>query len=217
MVMDAFRSGQRKSELDVAALGRRVYEERIRRGQTLEMLARRAGVSPSMLSAVERGAKTPTVLLLDRIATGLDTNIARLVDQERSARVILLRAKDQKVVRDPSGWDRRILSPVLPGVEFELMRTTLRPGVDAGVFQPHASGSREYVAVERGILKLSLDGETLALRAGDSAYYEGDCRHGFVNPGRSILVYYLAMDVRGWGAHPSSDSLERRRGRRRTS
>ena len=110
---------------------------------------------------------------------------------------MLLRADAQNVARDPSGWERRILSPVLPGVEFEFMRTTIGPGVDAGVFSPHAPGSREYVAIERGTLRLTLDGEVHVLRAGDSIYYDGDCRHGFSNPGRTPCVYYLAMDVSG--------------------
>jgi hypothetical protein len=46
----------------------------------------------------------------------------------------VLRRGEQDVVADPSGWERRILSPVLPGVEFELMRTTIPAGVDAGEF-----------------------------------------------------------------------------------
>ena len=51
-----------------------------------------------------------------------------------------------------SGWERRILSPVLPKVEFEFMRTTLSSGVNAGAFLPYNRGSWEYVAVERGTL-----------------------------------------------------------------
>jgi quercetin dioxygenase-like cupin family protein len=105
------------------------------------------------------------------------------------------------VARDPSGWERRILSPVLPGIEFELMRTTIAPGVDAGVFSPHAPGSREYLAVERGVLGLTLDATDYTLRAGDSIYYAGDCRHRFVNPGRAPCVYYLAMELGGGAAH----------------
>src|SRR5439155_5309145 len=112
-----------------------------------------------MLSGVERGDKVPTVLVLDRIATGLDTSIARLLGEEAApTQVVLMRREAQHVARDPSGWERRILSPVLPGVEFELMRTTIRGGVDAGEFNPHAPGSREYVAVERGTLRLTLNG-----------------------------------------------------------
>jgi len=183
--------------LDMDRLAERIRAERARRGLSLDTLAERSGVSRSMLSAVERGEKVPSILVLDRIATGLDTSIARLVGEERRARVVVLRADRQDVASDPSGWERRILSPVLPGVEFELMRTTIGPGVDAGVFSPHAPGSREYVAVERGTLRLTLDGEVHLLRAGDSIYYDGDCAHGFSNPLRTACVFYLAMDVSG--------------------
>jgi quercetin dioxygenase-like cupin family protein len=81
------------------------------------------------------------------------------------------------------------------------MRTTIGAGVDAGVFSPHAPGSREYLAVERGTLCLTLDGVVHTLRAGDSIYYAGDCRHAFANPGARPCVYYLAMDVAGDRAH----------------
>src|SRR5438128_4477234 len=125
------------ARLDLDALGERIRRERAHRRLSLNDLAARAGVSRSMLSAVERGSKAPTVLVLDRIATGLDTSIARLLGQERQARVIVLRRAEQHAAIDPSGWERRILSPVLPGIEFELMRTTLPPGVAAGDFARH--------------------------------------------------------------------------------
>ena len=151
-----------------------------------------------MLSAIERGLKAPTVLVLDRVATGLDSSLARLLGTETRSRLIVMRRRDQKVARDPSGWERRILSPVLPGVEFEFMRTTLRPGVNAGVFLPHAHGSREYVAIESGTLLLTINGTPYTLNAGDSIYYDGDCLHGFANPhSAASCVYYLAMDVSG--------------------
>lgn len=185
------------TDFDLGRLGRQIRTERARRRLSLEDLARRAGVSRSMLSAVERGSKAPTVLVLDRIATGLDTSIARLVGDTRDGRVVTLRHAEQDVARDPSGWERRILSPVLPGVEFELMRTTIPGGVDAGVFSPHAPGSREYLAVERGTLRLILDGTPYLLGPGDSIYYAGDCQHGFANPRAGECVYYLAMDVSG--------------------
>jgi transcriptional regulator with XRE-family HTH domain len=186
------------ADLTLAALGRRVRQEREARGLSLASLSARARVSRSMLSAIERGLKAPTVLVLDRIATGLNTSLARLLAAEKRSRLILLRRRDQKVARDPSGWERRILSPVLSGVEFEFMRTTLGRGVNAGVFLPHAHGSREYVAVESGTLRLTIDGTAYTLNGGDSIYYDGDCLHAFENPrGDRPCVYYLAMDVSG--------------------
>ena len=174
-----------------------MYELRRQRSLSLEDLQERSGVSRSMISAIERGAKAATVLVLDRIATALGTSLARLLASERSLRIVFLPSDRQSVARDPSGWERRILSPVLPDVEFEFMRTTLEPGVDAGVFLPHAAGSREYVAVEQGTLRLTLDGDEYVLNAGDSIYYDGDCLHAFANPSQTPCVYHLAMDVSG--------------------
>jgi transcriptional regulator with XRE-family HTH domain len=186
--------------LQLAALGERIRDERTRRSLSLEKLAEKACVSRSMLSAAERGVKAPSVLILDRIASGLGITIARLLTSESEGRVVLLRADDQDRAVDPSGWERRILSPVLPNVEFEFMRTALSPGVNAGAFLPHNRGSREYVAVECGTLRLTLDGEVYLLQKGDSIYYAGDCLHEFENPDRrNRCEYYLAMDVTG---HP---------------
>ena len=199
----------------IERLGPRIRDERGRRGLSLEQLADRAGVSRSMLSDVERGAKLPTVLVLDRIATGLDTSIARLLGEERVARVVILRRTEQDTAIDPSGWERRILSPVLPGVEFEFMRTTIPAGVDAGVFSPHAAGAREYLAMERGALRLTLDGTPHVLRAGDSIYYAGDCHHAFANAGSGDCVYYLAMDVSG-GHRPARRRAHTKARRRRS-
>lgn len=195
------------SGLDMAGLGERIRHGREQREMSLEALSRLCNVSRSMLSAVERGEKVPTVLVLDRIATALGTSIARLVGEERRGRLVMLRHSEQHVARDAKGWERRILSPVLPGVEFEFMRTTLNAGVDAGVFDPHAPGSREYVAVESGTLCLTIDDVAHVLKAGDSVYYDGDCQHGFANRSRTRCVYYLAMQLAEANAH--------REGRRR--
>lgn len=186
--------------LRLDALGERIREERRKRGLSLVELANQAKVSRSMLSAVERGEKIPSVLILDQISTGLGTSIARLLGEERRERVVLIRRNQQNVAEDSAGWIRRVLSPVLPNVEFEFMRTTIGPGVNAGAFLPHNSGSREYVAIERGTLKLTLDGNIHILKKGDSIYYAGDCVHEFANPHpKEKCDYYLAMDVAG---HP---------------
>jgi transcriptional regulator with XRE-family HTH domain len=187
--------GMLSSGLSMSELGSRLRACRRARGLALERLAELSGVSRSMVSDVERGVKTPTVLVLDRLATALGTSIARLLDEPHRDGVVILPRARQRVVRDPAGWERRILSPVLPGVEFEFMRTVLGPGVDAGDFSPHPPGSREYVAVESGRLALTIDGDRHILDAGDSVYFPGDCRHGFANDAGSECVYYLVMDL----------------------
>jgi XRE family transcriptional regulator, regulator of sulfur utilization len=183
------------TSLDVVALGRRVRELRQRQGFSLDALGERSGVSVSMLSAVERGQKVPSILVMGQIATALGTSIGRLVDEERSPRVVVLRVAEQRVVNDPVGIERRSLSPVLPGVEFELMRMTIAPHTDAGTFPPHRSGSREYLAVDTGTLTLTLAGTDYVLHAGDSIFHDGDIPHRYRNDGNSPCTYYLAMDI----------------------
>ena len=184
--------------LDMAAIGRRLRALRQQRQLSLEALAERSGVSVSMLSTVERGQKVPSILVMGQIATALGTSIGRLVGEEAVPRAIVIRAADQRVLKDPAGIERRGLSPVLPGIEFELIRMTLPPGIDAGTFPPHRAGSREYLAVETGTLTLTLDGTEYRLDAGDSIYHDGDCEHGYRNDGKMPCIYYLlAMDVAG--------------------
>jgi len=181
--------------LDMAGLGEQIRKQRRQRRLSLDALSVQSGVSRSMLSDIEHGHKVPSVLLLDHIATALGTSIARLFGEEQAANIVVLRHAEQDVAQDASGWERRILSPVLPKVEFEFMRTTIPPGVDAGTFSPHASGSREYVAIEQGTLQLTLNGAVYLLQAGDSIYYAGDCHHAFANPGKTPCIFYLVMDV----------------------
>ena len=189
--------------LNMSGLGERIRIERLRRHLSLDALSTAAGVSRSMISAMEHGHKIPSVLVLDHIATALGTSIARLLGEEQGTRVIVLRQPEQDVARDSTGWERRILSPVLPGIEFEFMRTTLLPNVNAGTFSPHAPGSREYVAIEQGTLELTLNGEVYLLQAGDSIYYAGDCEHTFANPCEIPCIYYLVMEIAPHARVPS--------------
>lgn len=180
---------------ELSMLGGRIRSLRGAQGLSLDEAAQRCGVSRSMLSAVERGEKTPSVLVVHRIAVGLGSNITRLLGEEQAAPVVVLRRAAQDVARDPSGWERRNLAPAQPGVAFEFMRTTIPAGVNAGEFPPHPPGSREYVAVEQGRLRLTVSGTPYCLETGDSIAYHGDCWHAFANPGPSDCIYYLALDV----------------------
>ncbi len=62
------------------ALGGRIRAERRLAGLTLRGLAGRTGVSPSLISQIERGRATPSVATLWSIATELGLSIADLFD-----------------------------------------------------------------------------------------------------------------------------------------
>lgn len=183
-------------DLDVVKLGARIRNERTRRGITLEALADRAGISRSMLSDVERGQKVPTIVMLGRIAAGLDTTVARFLEEEREDRVFLLK-KDQQAIYHSPGVTSRILSPVLPRNELTLIEVTLQPEYRGLPLTPHARGSREYIVVTHGSMLTILNGTEHLLQEGDCLYYEADQEHIYANPTEETCTYLLVMDIKG--------------------
>jgi transcriptional regulator with XRE-family HTH domain len=179
--------------MDLDALGKRIQAGRIERGMTLQALADRSGVSVSMLSSVERGTKAPTIVVLDRIAGGLGVPLARLVTEPEP--MIVRRAAEQDVVDEPGGWQRTILTPVVPGVNFEWIRSTLPPACVAGTYLPYAAGSHEFIVVCSGTLTLTVDGEVVTLGAGDSMYLAGDTTLSYANSSEAPCTYYVAALV----------------------
>lgn len=65
-------------------LGRRIYEFRKQSRLTQAALAERAKISNEFMSAVERGAKLPSLEVLEKIAIGLRIEIKDLLNFDRS-------------------------------------------------------------------------------------------------------------------------------------
>lgn len=195
--------------MDLGALGRRVQTARTDRGLTLQALADRSSVSVSMVSAVERGAKAPTVVVLDRIAAGLGVPLTDLLTEP--VRMVVRRAADQDVVDEPGGWQRTILTPVVPGVNFEWIRSTLPPGCEAGTYPPYAAGSHEFIFVQSGLLTLTVQdthAETIELEEGDSLYLAADVTLSYANRSATPCTYYVAALI----MRPRRPGLGRRSG-----
>jgi transcriptional regulator with XRE-family HTH domain len=178
--------------VNLESLGQRIQSLRTDRGLTLRELADRSDVSVSMLSSVERGEKAPTVVVLDRVAGGLDVTLASLVAEPDLDRIVVRRAADQDRVDEPGGWQRTILTPVVPGVNFEWIRSTLPPGCDAGTYPAYAAGSHEFVSVQSGTLTLTVGERELTLAAGDSVYFAADEPHRYANHSQARCIYHVA-------------------------
>jgi transcriptional regulator with XRE-family HTH domain len=65
-------------------LGRRIYDFRKQSGLTQAALAERAKINNEFMRAVERGAKLPSLPVLERIAAGLKVEIKDLFNFDRT-------------------------------------------------------------------------------------------------------------------------------------
>lgn len=117
-----------------------------------------------MLSSVERGQKAPTIVVLDRIADGLAVPLTQLVAAPGENRLIVRRAAEHDTLDEPGGWRRTILSPVVPGVNFESIRSTLPPNCETDEFPAYAPNSHEFIVVESGTLRLTIGDDVFDTR-----------------------------------------------------
>ena len=170
----------------------RVRDMRKSRGWTLEQLASLSGVSRSMLSQIERGAANPTLGVAFRIAQAFGLSLGDLVDTPRPGpRIDLIRADDRSFLfRDDPLVRIRTLSPLHLEKDVEFYELTLRPG---GVLtsSPHYEGTREFLTVEEGHVRVTSAGESVELRKGDSCHYPADVPHEIANLGSGDAVAFL--------------------------
>jgi transcriptional regulator with XRE-family HTH domain len=181
------------------AVGRRIRETREARSLSLRSLAEASGVSRSMLSDIERGAKSPTIALLAAIAEGLEVALSALIDGGVSRSPIspqVIRAEDQRTIRDPSGVERATLGMLHEESSVEFVRFKLPPRTESGTFAAHKPGTLERIYVERGTLDVSFGDRRVTLHAGDTLSYEAAVPHSFANAGRKIAVLYLVIERR---------------------
>jgi transcriptional regulator with XRE-family HTH domain len=168
-------------------IGPRVRALREAMDLSLRDLAERSGVSAPMLSQVERGETSPTLLVASRIAAGLELRLSQLLRLDEGGSVTIVRAAERRRGGTPrSGHAFEILTPPLPGQRAELSRHVLAPGAaTGGPGDPpmHEPGSREVALVEQGSVVLDIDGDRHALQAGDCVTFDADLRHHFENPG----------------------------------
>src|SRR5918911_920149 len=95
-------------------VGARVRALREGTGLSLRDLAQRSGVSPQMLSQVERGETSPTLAVAGRIAAGLELSLSQLVRLDEDDGVSIVRAGERRA-GGRRGHRYEVLSPPLPG------------------------------------------------------------------------------------------------------
>ncbi|MFF7454239.1 helix-turn-helix domain-containing protein [Kitasatospora sp. NPDC008115] len=157
--------------IDTAAderLAERLAELRVERGWTLEELARRAEVSRSTLSRVERVEVSPTAALLGRLCAVYGRSMSRLLAEVEAAPARLVRAADQRVWRDEAtGFVRRSVSPPHGSLRAEVIEGRLPAGGDIAYDKPCDTGREHHLWLLEGRLALTVDGAEELLEAGD--------------------------------------------------
>ena len=179
-------------------LGRRVKKLRGDRGWSLEELATASGVSRSMLSEIEREKANPTLTVTFRIARAFGLTLQELIEsaEASASKIQVIRANDRaQVYRSDKQCEIRTLSPINLEKDVEFYELTLRPGGTLRS-QPHFEGTREFLTVEEGTVRVESDTNSEELAKGDSGTYRADVPHAIVNTGKGDALVFLVVIYR---------------------
>lgn len=178
-------------------LGGRVKHLRAARGWSLEALANASGVSRSMLSQIEREQANPTLAVTLRIARAFGMNLGELLEMPGAASAVTVIRADDHAFHYRSDKDCRIrtLSPLNLEKDVEFYEIRLQPG-GALRSSPHFEGTREFVTVQKGRLRIESAADAEELETGDSASYRADVPHALINAGKTEAVAFLIVIYR---------------------
>jgi transcriptional regulator with XRE-family HTH domain len=172
----------------------RVKALRQQRHWSLEELAAASGVSRSMLSQIERNQANPTLAVTCKIAQAFGMSLAEFVETPGvSSAIQVIRADDRAhLFRSDQHCEIRTLSPLHLEKDVEFYQVRLKPG---GTLRsaPHFEGTREFLTVELGKIRVNSAEETIDLQKGDSASYRADVPHALENLGKHDAVVFLVV------------------------
>jgi transcriptional regulator with XRE-family HTH domain len=178
-------------------LGGRVKALRAARGWSLEALAAASGVSRSMLSQIEREQANPTLAVTLRIARAFGLTLGELLELPGAgSAVTVIRANDHAYhYRSDKDCRVRTLSPLNLEKDVEFYEVRLQSG-GALRSSPHFEGTREFLTLQKGRLRIESAEDSEEIDAGDSASYRADVPHALVNIGKTEAVIFLIVIYR---------------------
>lgn len=196
----------------LGSLGAQIRALRTARGMSSVALARACGVSPSLVSQVERALTAPSLEVLWAFARALDVPIGTFFQQEPDrddpgdgaetatpaddgvhappkARVV--RADRRKRLGMTASLTYQLLSPDLQH-RIELVWVEFGPG-EEGPFEPYTHAGEEQMVVISGEMHVWIDGEEWRLGTGDAITFDSALPHRAINRGSEPAIVIAAI------------------------
>ena len=161
---------------------------------SLSDLAKRAGVSKSVVSRIEAGLTSPTAVMLAKLAEGMTVSMSALLRGDTGPPVHIQTAAEQPIYQDPkTGLVRKTLSPVSPDALVEIVHNSLPARKSTGKFPAHSLGTQEHIVVQIGKIEVTVGKRIFMLEAGDAAQFAADSEHAVRNAGTKKAEWLLVI------------------------
>lgn len=168
-------------------IGPKIRELRRNKELGLAELSAHTGLSPALLSKIERGHIFPTLPTLLRVAMVFGVGLDHFFAESEKSAVAVTRSKDRLKLPDRPGSRSpaflfESLNFPLQDRSFEAYLAEWPPG--RAPAEPHRHDGTELVYVLDGELWITVDGEDHQLGAGDAICFDSGAIHSYRSEGR---------------------------------
>ncbi len=166
------------------ALGEKLRGLRLKKSMGLVELGKHTGLSPAMLSKLERGKLFPTLPTLLRIAMVFSVGLDYFFIDERKRHVVaVVRKKDRLRFAEKMGgaevaYHFESLDFPANQRKFDAFLADFEAGTPEKI-KLHQHTGIEFLYVLRGKLDLTIGSDVHSLDPGDSVYFDSSVRHGY--------------------------------------
>lgn len=170
-------------------IGPKIRALRLKKKLGLVQLGEHTGLSPGMLSKIERSALFPTLPTLLRISLVFGVGLEHFfVDSEERPEMAVIRKRDR--LRLPDRPDEASPSFFFESLDFPVTDRKIESffaefPVQAKPSEPHRHDGAELIYVIKGQLVVNVDGKDVTLDAGDAMYFDSSAPHSYRREGRS--------------------------------
>lgn len=206
-------AGLRAPRPDYPQIGDAIRARRQALGLSLRDLADRLGVTPSLISQIERGRANPSVSTLYAIVAELDLSLDELLFSERRSADRsdappppagpIQRGHERHRIRLASGvtWER-LTTRSEPGVEFLYVIYDIGGASSDGDHQRHSGHEWGYVI--SGTLQVTIGFDDYVLQPGDSVSLDSTTPHRLANVGDTpVHAIWFVLGRDATESHPS--------------
>ena len=165
-------------------VGVRLQGIRKLKGLSQRELAKRAGVTNSTISMIEKNSVSPSISSLKKVLSGIPMSLVEFfsldMDEENTTQVVY---KADELLSMSSGEVAfKLVGKAHPNRALAFLDETYPPGADTGDDMYSHEGEEAGMLIE-GILELTVGSEVFLLEPGDSYYFDSSKPHRFRNPG----------------------------------
>ncbi|CAE6951280.1 MULTISPECIES: cupin domain-containing protein [Pseudomonas] len=164
-------------------VGVRLQSIRKLKGLSQRELAKRAGVTNSTISMIEKNSVSPSISSLKKVLAGIPMSLVEFfsldMEQDSSAQVVY-KAGELIDISD-GAVTMKLVGRAHPSRAIAFLSETYPPGADTGDSMLAHEGEEAGLLVE-GRLELVVGTETYILEQGDSYYFDSSKPHRFRNP-----------------------------------